>query len=858
MFVKFTENDGKERSGNAASKKSKDAATKLLNYVLKKQDEFEEIKQDESEKDIKERILQFFWAEDRKKRIRNWYFLILEVVGIYISGYFAQSMSQSPFSLNRYISSYFFDCLWAAITIQPLGIIWMGIINAVGIFCYQQFICKKENDLGYEISDKTTYGSANFLKQEEIDRWGGLFYFKKELEPDECGDILGVDIDTGELIIRQAKKGENRNIAVYGSPGAGKSVGIVRVTALQTIRRGESIFFNDPKGEMANSLATMYREAGYVVKFLNLVNQEASDSWNPLYGLKDDKEFVPIIADIIMTGTRKGNANGQEEVELTLLRAAIYYVLEEMEEHEHTLFNVHKLLAENSSEEITMLFNAIHTPGSYAVIEYNGYNKSSPNFSGNVITGVCSRISLFATQLKCITTQNDIDLELPGKRKCAYFVIMPDQSGAYDFIAAMFYATAINKLTKFADSQGVDENAQNIPLPIGVQFMLDEFVNTGKIPDYSKKISTIRSRGISSTIIMQGLSQMQRIYDKMEWSSILNACDLEIVLRTNEPETLKYISEKTGEASIDVLSSGTTLGGFVSSPDRETRGVGSRTLLKADEVRRLYPDEMIMIPSGMNIKKCKKYAFFQHPDKGKIKPYAHSLYHIPEWRKPYILADIKKNKERSRYRMDENGEICWKEEKKKNPETISPVNIENEEELTDGWKVLEENFSDNEGKDLSKQESDYQSDEKLSEKEGKIHCKVNGYAMDSQPMASPENVSDVVTEGVPGITGTENGAFSESVSNVSMAAGVPGISETENNTVRKKETSVIKDLENVRSNSIENYGIEHQIPKKSMPSSKEKLDMASKKDGMTEEIGKQLSLFEDCMEEMEEMEDLLL
>ena len=91
-----------------------------------------------------------------------------------------------------------------------------------------------------------------------------------------------------------------------------------------------------------------------------------------------------------------------------------------------------------------------------------------------------------------------------------------------------------------------------------------------------------------------------------------------------------------------------------------------------------------------------------------------------------------------------------------------------------------------------------------------------------------------------------------------MAAGVPGISETENNTVRKKETSVIKDLENVRSNPIENYGIEHQIPKKSMLSSKEKLDMASKKDGMTEEIGKQLSLFEDCMEEMEEMEDLLL
>lgn len=343
------------------------------------------------------------------------------------------------------------------------------------------------------------------------------------------------------MLLRLTQEDENQNIAIYGSLGTRKSRGIARVKALQAIRRGESIFFNDPKGEMVNFLATMFQEAGYVVKVLNLAD------WNPLYGLKDNKEFVPIITDIIMDGQDPNPA------ELTLLRAAIYYVLEEMEEHEHTLFNVHKLLAENSSEEIIMLFNTIHTPSSYAATEYNKYNKLFPNFSGNIIKEICSRISLFATQLKRITMQNDIDLELPGKQKCAYFVTMPDQSGVYSFIAAMFYATAINKLTKFADSQGSDENAQNIPLPVGVQFILDEFTSIGKIPDYAKTICRLRTRGISSTLIMQGLSQMQRIYDKMEWSSILNACDLEIVLRTNEPETLKYISKRASEVNTDEI-----------------------------------------------------------------------------------------------------------------------------------------------------------------------------------------------------------------------------------------------------------------------------------------------------------------
>lgn len=660
---------------------------------------------------------------------KKWYFAAVEILAFYVAGYIAQTMNDDPFAKVKGISSNFFTCIWSAITLQPQGIIIIGIITTFGILLYRKII-ENTDDLGYEISNKNTYGSANFLTKKEAIEWGKLIHFEKELLPNETGDILGKY--NGELIIREAKKGENRNIVVYGSPGAGKSVGLVRTIALQTLRRQESIFFNDPKGEMANSLATMYKNEGYVVRFLNLVNPELSDSWNPLYGLKDDPTFVPIIADIIINGTRKGKASPQEETETVLLRAAIYYVIEEYEESEHTLANVHKLLADNSTEQITALFNAITRPDSYAATEFKGYNKSSPNFSGNVITGVCSRISLFATQLKNITKENEIDLELPGKQKCAYFVILPDQSEAYDFIAASFYATAINKLTKFADAQGCDENAQNIPLPVGVQFMLDEFPNTGKIPRFDKKISTIRSRGISMTLIMQGISQMQRTYDNMEWSSILNCCDVEIVLRTNEPETLEYVSKKTGEASIKVSTEGGNMGSIIK--DRENTSDGRRYVMTTDEVRRLKKDEMIIIPSGMNIMKCKKYVFFEHPDRDKIKPYAHSVYHIPKWRKPYIIADIQKNGENSKFYMDESGEVHWKKE------DIQIKTVTNEE--YEGEENLKNGTQDEKVKRPEKESSDMKPDLKSPE----VFPKMNPSDTEEKPKDYSISVEDEIRE----------------------------------------------------------------------------------------------------------------
>ena len=76
--------------------------------------------------------------------------------------------------------------------------------------------------------------------------------------------------DTKEVIVKDVHGNANRNIAVCGGPGTGKSRTLVRNIIFQCVRRGESIFITDPKGEMAESMAKYLKKNDYIVKYYNL------------------------------------------------------------------------------------------------------------------------------------------------------------------------------------------------------------------------------------------------------------------------------------------------------------------------------------------------------------------------------------------------------------------------------------------------------------------------------------------------------------------------------------------------------------------------------------------------------------
>jgi len=150
-----------------------------------------------------------------------------------------------------------------------------------------------------------------------------------------------------------------------------------------------------------------------------------------------------------------------------------------------------------------------------------------------------------------------------------------------------------------------------IRLPYPVRFLLDEFANIGQIPDFTKKLATMRQYEISCTIILQNLAQIKTMY-KDDWESIVGNCDSFLFLGGQEYSTLEYISKLLGK---------TTIQNRGRSRNRSAKGGGSglsiqnqgKELMAVNEISTMPKDECLLIINGMNPFYDKKYNLEKHP-----------------------------------------------------------------------------------------------------------------------------------------------------------------------------------------------------------------------------------------------------
>ena len=100
-----------------------------------------------------------------------------------------------------------------------------------------------------------------------------------------------------------------------------------------------------------------------------------------------------------------------------------------------------------------------------------------------MVSGLGIRLQVFQNELiRQITGHNEIDLTLPGKKKCAYFCITSDQDSTFDFLSSLFMSFVFIKLVRYADEQ------DDCKLPVPVHILADEIANGGcTIADLTKK-----------------------------------------------------------------------------------------------------------------------------------------------------------------------------------------------------------------------------------------------------------------------------------------------------------------------------------------------------------------------------------
>ena len=404
------------------------------------------------------------------------------------------------------------------------------------------------------------------------------------------------------------------NVLVIGGSGAGKSRSYVKPNILEA---NTNYVITDPKSEVLLATGGWLKENGYDIRVLNLVNLEQSDGYNPFRYIRDEKDALRLVNNLIQATTPKESRSNDpfwEKAETALLQAIILMLWQEAPEYEQNFSMVMRVLeyAEVKEEDeeyvspLDLLFQSIERekPDSVAVRQYRVFKMAAGKTSKSILVSTAVRLAPFnLPQVKAITDRDDMDLYTLGEKKCALYAVIPDNDNSFNFLVSLLYAQAFQALYYSADQ--IHHGA----LPCHVHFILDEFAAM-PLPGFTRELATMRSRNISASTIIQNMAQIKELY-KDSWETIPGNSDTILYLGGNEASTHEYISKALGKSTIDTRTHGQTKGKSGSySTNFQQNG---RELLMPDEVRMLDNRYAILFIRGAKPVMDLKYELTEHP-----------------------------------------------------------------------------------------------------------------------------------------------------------------------------------------------------------------------------------------------------
>ena len=465
--------------------------------------------------------------------------------------------------------------------------------------------------------------------------------------------------------------------------GSGKSASYSIPNAFQMLG---SYVFTDPKGELYDRTAGFLKQNGYDIKVLNLVNPENSDGYNPLAHISSELD-VDVIANTIVKG-QKSEGGGSDpywdDMAEMLLKALIYYLIAARPEEEQNLASCSEMVrAANSNGGGNLLTELINQlPYDHpARMYYKSIEIAPEKTYGSILSSLQSKLGKFdSKEIAEVTSTDTINFSDIGTKKTAVYVISSDTHTAYDFLLTIFFAQMIQQLYNYAD-----ENGGKLKTP--VFFILDEFANIGKIPDFDKKISTSRSRGISFSVILQNLDQLEAVYEKSH-ETIMGNCDTHVFLGSNSFKTVEYFSKALGEKTIkrDSKSINRDKNDQRSGYSTSDQIMG-RALMTPDELRRMDNDLCIIYEKGLKPVKAKKYYYFETNMAKKLAQYemSHNEFNIGDrgvWRKYNPYNPYKPEEEKQDLKVESLDDLFEDDSDNKKQNFKNNVdNYENDEDL---------------------------------------------------------------------------------------------------------------------------------------------------------------------------------
>lgn len=413
------------------------------------------------------------------------------------------------------------------------------------------------------------------------------------------------------------KHKHNTNVLVVGGSGTGKT----RTYAVPNVlEAGCSMVITDPKGEILRKTGGFLKRAGYEVRVFDLLNPDASFCYNPFRYVRDDKEVLQLITNLIQNTTPPHAQSSDpfwEKSETALLQALMLYLLHEAPPEEQNFGMVMELLGsaqvkekdENFESPLDILFErlAMRDPESIAVKQYGIYKQAAGKTAKSILVSVGVRLAAFnLPQIARLTMTDELHLDDLGERRVALFCCIPDSDKSLNYLVGMVYTQLIQTLFYQAD------RVHRGRLPVPVHCLMDEFPNISLPKDsFQSALATMRSRGIFCSIIVQNIAQLKSMY-KDSWESLVGLCGEFLYLGGNEQGTHKYVSELIGKETVETTSRSLSRGrsGSSSTSHQQT----ARDLMTPDEVRLLSNDKALLFVRGERPVMDWKYNLLRHPN----------------------------------------------------------------------------------------------------------------------------------------------------------------------------------------------------------------------------------------------------
>ena len=457
----------------------------------------------------------------------------------------------------------------------------------------------------------------NYRKGEEHGsaKWGNASQLSKKYADKNKYENIILTQNT-RIGLDGRKHRRNLNVLVCGGSGAGKTRFYAKPNIMQA---NTSFVVLDPKGEILRDTGFMLEKEGYEIRVLDLINTERSHGYNPFVYLRDDKDILKLVANLVRNTTPKGAQSNDpfwERAETALLEALILYLVNEAPPEEQNFPMVMEMIsaAEVKEEDegytsiLDELFNALElrNPDHLALKQYRIFKMAAGKTAKSILISCGARLAPFDIQeLREITAYDELELDTLGDRKTALFIIISDTDDTFNFLASMIYTQLFNLLCDKAD------DVYGGRLPVHVRCLIDECANIGQIPKLEKLMATIRSREISACLVLQAQSQLKALY-KDNCDTIIGNCDSSVFLGGKEPTTLKELSAALGKETIDIANTGESRGREVShSLNYQKLG---KELMSQDELAVMNGGKCILQLRGVRPFLSDKYDITKHPN----------------------------------------------------------------------------------------------------------------------------------------------------------------------------------------------------------------------------------------------------